>query len=240
MSVETKTQFQVRAAPRKRANKARKGMNRGGRKDCWLSIIDRPPIFPQSVRRKLVYYDYNQSLATTTGLPTTRFFSANGCYDPDFSGTGHQPMGFDQMMLFYDQYTVLASKITVTFTADASAMRFGLGISPDTTALGTALQIVENGMLTSRTCDASNGGTGPRIFPLTNSVDCARYFGRDPGRALVNDPELHGTATANPVEGVYYACSAWNFMTTVTCTAYYDVLIEYDVVFTEPRKVANS
>jgi len=41
-------------------------------------------------------------------------FRANSCYDPDYDGAGHQPMGFDQMALKYNHYQVLGSRIKVT------------------------------------------------------------------------------------------------------------------------------
>lgn len=41
-------------------------------------------------------------------------FSANGCYDPDTTGLGHQPMYFDNYSAVYNQYRVLKSEITVT------------------------------------------------------------------------------------------------------------------------------
>lgn len=42
-------------------------------------------------------------------------FSANSLYDPDVTGTGHQPLGYDQWSEFYNHYTVMSSKISVTF-----------------------------------------------------------------------------------------------------------------------------
>lgn len=41
-------------------------------------------------------------------------FGANGLYDPDITGTGHQPMYFDNYAALYRQYRVTRSKISVT------------------------------------------------------------------------------------------------------------------------------
>lgn len=41
-------------------------------------------------------------------------FAANGCYDPDVTGTGHQPMYFDNFAAVYQKYRVRYSKISVT------------------------------------------------------------------------------------------------------------------------------
>ena len=41
-------------------------------------------------------------------------FRANSLYDPDLSGVGHQPMGFDEMSARYLHYQVLGSRIKVS------------------------------------------------------------------------------------------------------------------------------
>jgi len=72
-------------------------------------------LFPPKFKKRLVYSETSLTVASTSGSSNSYFFSANGLFDPNTTGTGHQPMGFDQMMLMYEQYTVFASKITVEF-----------------------------------------------------------------------------------------------------------------------------
>ncbi|WP_219929646.1 hypothetical protein, partial [Achromobacter pulmonis] len=43
------------------------------------------------------------------GTVDTHIFRANSVYDPDESGVGHQPTGFDQLMEFFQYYTVVAA-----------------------------------------------------------------------------------------------------------------------------------
>lgn len=49
----------------------------------------------------------------TPGTPEYYLWGANNAYDPDHTGTGHQPMGFDQMAEVYGSYAVVGSKIHV-------------------------------------------------------------------------------------------------------------------------------
>ena len=54
--------------------------------------------------------------ATSYRITAAQFhkvFSGNGLYDPDVSGVGHQPLGFDQWMTLYNRYRVYASRIVV-------------------------------------------------------------------------------------------------------------------------------
>lgn len=164
-------------------------------------------------------------------------------FDPDISGVGHQPMGFDQMMLFYEQYTVLRSTISVTFITAGGAARVGVFLAPDTTSITNPITVVENGLCKWHCVDAasSSGGTGNRITTVELSFDTAVYFDRKRGKALLSDTNLFGTAAANPVEQAYFAVGVWAFYSqAVTTTVDCDVLVKYDAIYWEPRKLAPS
>lgn len=72
------------------------------------------PYMSDEVFLKLVYTT-NVSVASVAGVPQFYTFAGNSLYDPDITGTGHQPMGFDQWQGFYNKYTVYGSKIRATF-----------------------------------------------------------------------------------------------------------------------------
>lgn len=213
-------------------------------------LIRRIPVFNKpSMRVRLPYYDYQLFRTTTAGAIGTYFFVANGVFDPDFTGTGHQPMGFDTLMLYYEQYTVVRSKISVTaINNGANAIRFAVSLTPDTTApvIGN---LVENGEIKMTVLDApayntgagNGGGKYGRTDTINLSCDCAKYFGRlGNDRQILNDPTCAGTAAANPTEGVYFAISVWGGFFTDNIAMNFDVVIEYDVVFWEPRKLAQQ
>lgn len=58
----------------------------------------------------MVYADTNYALDYSVGVSSRRF-SANGLYDPDLTGVGHQPRGFDQMMTLFDRYVVTGVRV---------------------------------------------------------------------------------------------------------------------------------
>ena len=68
---------------------------------------------------KLVRHKYCDTVTipagTGAGVPTIYQFRANSIYDPDYTGVGHQPLFHDEMAAQYKYYTVMSSRIKVTF-----------------------------------------------------------------------------------------------------------------------------
>ncbi len=58
-------------------------------------------------------YEATFTIATVTG--TQQVMNLNSLFDPDRTGTGHQPYGYDQLAALYNRYRVLKSKWEVTF-----------------------------------------------------------------------------------------------------------------------------
>ncbi len=84
----------------------------------------RGPRVSQPLKKKtVVKLRYVDTISIDPGVAAiaSHDFLANGLFDPDNTGTGHQPLGFDQMTLMYNQYRVLSSKIKVTQITTASS-----------------------------------------------------------------------------------------------------------------------
>lgn len=63
---------------------------------------------------------YRESLTWTqaSGNVGDNVYRGNSIFDPDLTGTGGQPLGFDQWAALYATYTVLGSKCEVTSMAN--------------------------------------------------------------------------------------------------------------------------
>lgn len=196
--------------------------------------------FPPKYEVTLRYAD--QANITLSGLSTGNgqwLFSCNGLFDPNITGTGHQPMYFDQLMAIYDHYTVVRSRITVQFAYQTSTLstvnpiQVALFIDDDTTP-GTTSNIntaTERG-------DASTGmalttqGVFTKLYKTWNAVT---FFGKNP---LAND-NLQGTSSTNPSEQSYYVIQAQD-LSGAEGTVQVKVLIEYDTVFDELTSISAS
>lgn len=199
------------------------------------------PLFPPTKRQpNLRYYDYAQQLSAAAGFANSRFFIANGLFDPDISGGGHQPMGFDQMMLVYTTYHVVRATITITGQTEVNGSALGIYLSPDTTNITDPLRLVENGLLRLVHLGPDSNGTNNRMASVSMSIDIPAYFSRLGRRSILNDDNLGGTAAANPFEGVYFGVVAFCFYSSAAVVVDYDVLITYDAIFSEPRKLTVS
>lgn len=209
--------------------------------------LRRCPLFPASVRKRgQLYYEAGLGLtAPTSGNAVTYFFTANGMFDPNITGTGHQPIGFDQMMLMYEQCTVIKSSIQVTFNIGAGlTVNCGIALFPDASGLTNPSQLVENGLIRYITTTSGSNTFQNTHMRTTVRLDCdvARYFGRKGVRVLLNDDNLYTTAAANPVEQVYFGVVAWQVSPdgSTTTAVGFDALISFDVIYWEPRKLTES
>lgn len=63
-------------------------------------------------RRTVLTYETVVTLSPSS-VTAQYTFRGNGLYDPDYTSSGHQPYGYDQMTPWYDKYRVYASSIRV-------------------------------------------------------------------------------------------------------------------------------
>jgi len=204
-----------------------------------LNILARPPVLALKHRAKLLYSD--NRVVTPTGANSAAYvYIANGLYDPDITGGGHQPMGFDQLMALYEHYTVLQAKITVSFVNESTTETgyVGIGLFPDNTVETIPSKLIENGLLNHSYIAERNGNSKSQVS-LTIPVNIARINGR-PASAIVGDEIYRGDITKNPTEATYFHVFAYNLATLSNMAVRVNVLIEYDAVFTEPRKLTQS
>lgn len=75
-------------------------------------IIRQPSSLPDRLYVKLVYRE-QLSWSQAANQLADNVYRGNSLFDPDLTGTGGQPFGFDQWTAFYGSYTVLGSSIEV-------------------------------------------------------------------------------------------------------------------------------
>lgn len=189
-------------------------------------------------KKMVMTHRYGEIVATNTGasgLLGVYSFVANGLYDPNFSGTGHQPMYFDQMGALYDHYCVIGSKITVKVSKTDSSSNIptvvGIFVNDDSTVTPTIFGLLENSVGGHRIIQG-----GKPTTTLTANWSAKKYFGKS---ALANN-ELQGTTSANPTELSYYTIYFDSSQSATQTSILLDVQIEYITVWKELKDIATS
>lgn len=190
--------------------------------------------FPKKMIMTHKYYD-TIKLTSTTSIMSVYQITCNGMYDPDITGTGHQPMNFDQMSALYNHYTVIGSRIKVRFVPSSSltkAVHVGLFINDDTVTTGSTI----------RSLAEQQTGTMVQLAPLCNTSrvlskrwSAKKYF----GKSVLANNELQGSPTSNPTEQAFYTFAVEAFdggTESLAC----EIEVEYIAVWKEIKDIAPS
>lgn len=102
---------------------------------------------PDSLFVELVYAD-TKVLTSSAGVPTSNVYRLNSLFDPDYTGTGNQPVGFDNYALIYGRYCVYAATVECTVvngnaTAQMVVMRAKNNLTSITTNDGVLAAICD-------------------------------------------------------------------------------------------------
>jgi len=188
-------------------------------------------------KKMTMTHKYTQTvlITSTSGVMQQLHWSANGMFAPFASGTGHQPLYFDQMGALYNHYTVIGSKCAfkiVPSSGSQLAMVVGSYVNDDTTAQ-TAINTI--GELSSGN-RILIGADSDKNYTMRKKWSAKKYFG---GSVLANN-DLEGTTVGNPNEQSYYNISLQAADATSTVSCWLDVEISYIAVWAELKDIAGS
>lgn len=204
--------------------------------DSDMVLIKNPTLggFPKSVFTKLRYV-YNGVLNPgVAGTNATTVFRCNSLYDPDYSGAGAQPRGFDQWMGLYDHYFVKRSKIVVEFHNGDSTyeVQVGIALRDDVSTEATTVDYQEQ--------DCVFGMLG-RVGSSNNHRTLTKYFNYGKSNyAKYTTSENKGSVSANPAEQNYYHVFCGSPWSQDAANTYITATITYDCLFTELKDIAQS
>lgn len=213
-----------------------------------------PKLYNNNYTVTLTYadnYRYDVDAAGTTSYGQT--FRMNSVFDPDYTGTGHQPLCRDLWASQYDYYAVLACRYKIRLYNCCQG-------GTTYTAVGTAEQnigAVNVTIMPSTNLTDFNASTGGDIFP-TAEMKNTRTWMLAPDRTLEIDGELTpgdfivdakdsdsdptwtavgSNATVNRFLGMIITPCQWQGLVGINRAAYSaiqaQVILEYDVQFTQ-------
>jgi hypothetical protein len=195
-------------------------------------------IGPARMPMTLQYVDQTfLQTGVVAGEVVENVFRLNSPFDPDYTGIGDQPRGFDEWMAIYSWCTVLSADVQVTTTAGATIPMY-LGFYPDSgfgvaanadDALSRADKLV--------TVSATTGGVAEN--QISRHYDIARLVGRAVVPGSIDFRVSTGAGPTIPAYLHVFVCRG--SITGVLGAAVDFVLkIKMNCVFTEPRRLAES
>lgn len=226
---KTNTTTKVKAAPKRKYTRRKKTKVVYNRNQVVLGKG-----FPKVMNTTHTFFE-NVQMTATSGVPAFYRFSANGMFDPNITSVGTQPLFFDQLAVLYDHYTVIGSKITVTFLPNSTPgtpSSVGIYVDDDVTPVTDIALLSELPQSRRRYIPMNNCNA----ITLTQKFSTKKTY---PGSVLGNE-KLSGTAATNPSDQTYYMLwlAAVDGGTTVSC--YCQVKIEYIAVWNELKTPTKS
>lgn len=190
---------------------------------------------------------YVDTVAINSGVTIAEHrFSANGLFDPDETGTGHQPLLFDEYALLYNSYNVVSSRIKimpVPITASTNTIPAFYGVFADgdtTLGYGLATSVFEDSRIKGKvayTGSALSWATNMTPSQMTRSASFnAKKF---LSLAAATTPTL---VTGTPVAAAlaHYHIWAGSIAGGDPGSVTFLVTIDYLVEFTDPIQPTPS
>lgn len=197
-------------------------------------------LWPERMFTKLKYTEI-LAFTSTAGAITDNVYKANSLFDPNNTGTGHQPLGYDQISVWYARYRVFGSKITLrcyqTGTGTQNALTGTVSIlsSSSATPSSVGTTIAERDAGVTRTV----GAGGSTLNVLSASARAGTPRGETPAKVR-NDPNYEAGIGADPTTLTYWLVyySTADQATTSVCNMNID--IEFDCEFFSRIQPAQS
>lgn len=234
------------ARPAKRARYGEKGKSAylKAAKAMAVHVVPRPMVgassrvyagpLPATCKTRLTYQT-TLSLNAGAGAWLSNIFAANGIFDPDITGVGHQPRGRDEMTALYNHNYVTAAYITCRYVGEANGnvIVWGVAVRDDATPFATVNDFAEY-RNSKYKCAKTTITTNEMV--ITQKVIPHKFL----GIKTWDDDALRGTSAANPSEMVYFHVGCADAFGGDPGAASIDVHITYYVTFTEPKPLTQS
>jgi len=201
-------------------------------------------IVPKTYVAKLRYVE---EITLNSGLAAyaVHRFHANSLFDPDLTGGGHQPYGFDTLMSMYNHFTVIGSKITVkpvlTTTANVIPGYLVVTCSDNGTRVADAytsggVPFVMESLGTTRPILVGREALDTKLIAIS-TFSAKKFFGVS---SIVGQDLYRGNSAANPTELSFFEIAHMAAGANDPGSLTFMVTIDYTAVFSERKNLSIS
>lgn len=200
--------------------------------------------FPQRKNVRLTY-THNYQLSTANSSPnygSQQMYNLNSVYDPDATGAGHQPYGFDQMATLYQRYKVNAVLIDFYYTApseDAIVVAAQINNNTNYTASIAGLNpevVRERTMAVSRVVNS----TGSQTTRIRQYIPIYKALGWTKQQVQVDHGGLTAGVGGSPSSLCSVVTAAASLSASTTQTIHVRAQLTYYVTFFERHILSQS
>lgn len=215
------------------------------------------PRIPQNGLRltETVKLRYSEQISVSNPVGGSVYnFRATSLYDPNKTGTGHQPLGFDQMSAKYNHYVVLGARILVqpvvagTGSAEGDRPAYFMVKTSDNgdkdydsvshliEATGKAPKINQNYVYNQLSKPHGSRNMMPQDIA---TYSARKWFRTNP----ITHEDLKALVNANPVEEICFQIYTMPMLDSTVAssdTVNYQITIEYIATFLEPKNIGQS
>lgn len=191
-----------------------------------------PQTGPGKLAVRLKYAEKFTIDPTILGGPGVYMFSANSLYDPNETGTGHQPRGFDQYMELYTKFCVIATSIRLDYklsAGDSFSQIVGISLKNTSNSLGSIEAYKESRNTIHRMVA---GGDGMPARSMTFKCKPHKFLGIS---HPLSDDQMKGSALSDPTNECFFHIFTAPVEAVDATYLQCSVTIDYTVIFTEPK-----
>lgn len=201
--------------------------------------------FPKTATIKLRYVG-EFSLNPGLGVYSTQVYTANGMYDPNITGLGHQPSNFDKWIAQYDHYTIVGSKITCQYVPStlSNVVPGVLGCLVSDNGARVSGMANLSDLLEQPGANRAHPMTvgiinGPATGKLTATFSASKFFGK-PKAGVLGDHQLRGSVGANPPDQAFYEIYLYSANGNDPGECAFIVTLEYTAIMSERKPATYS
>lgn len=190
----------------------------------------------KKLRCKLMYGATITMGSSFVSANSVKNFRANSLNDPDATGVGHQPRGYDQLKGLYEHSEVLGATIYVHFVNKHStnAPIAGIFLADSISYPNDGYSMYEDG--TCRFKRLSNANSGHSAQSVKHSINISKFTGTPKGA-----DSLKCNADTDPADEVFFVIACHDGVKGVSdAQVEATIQIVYDVEFTQPRRINFS
>ncbi len=214
-------------------NKSKKNRRNGHRGGGGVSAGMPKPLLPNSTVARLHYTRFGNYVEAAAGGSYMYDYRITDLYDPDYTGTGNQPVGFDQFTAMYGRFRVLFVSVSVEFQQMTPGGVVGAFPSADPALPAAQLSWPSQPLAMSGLVTTNSPGRTFRwrirpweVFRITK-------------RQYMDEEDYAGTSAASPSRNIYFHTWIRGLGASVSSCAVL-VRMAYDVEFFSPVPLTIS